>query len=73
MNDIGARAKKGERFPKPQRAYSMTQIEDGKPYDIWSHYAIERFPKRWENGEDWIEFEERRSPASRPRCKFGGG
>jgi len=52
MNDIGREASRGELFPKPGVGL-LTQIEDGKPYDMWSHYEIQRYRKTWQYGADW--------------------
>lgn len=41
----------------------MTQIEDNRPYDMWKHYEIARYPKKWACGPDWIEFTE-----EQPEC-----
>lgn len=57
MNAIAAETRKYEHFPKPGVGI-LTQIEDGKPYDMWSHYDIKRFAKTWESGSDWIVFKE---------------
>ena len=57
MDAIGREAKVWEPFPKPGIGL-LTQIEDGKPYDMWRHYEIERFPVTWEQGEDRITFRE---------------
>ena len=64
MDETGKEARKGELFPKPGIGL-LTQIEDGKPYDMWSHYQIQRFPKTWTFGEDWIEFHEEPVPCRR--------
>lgn len=57
MNDIAAQAQIGELFPKPGVGL-LKQIETGKPYDMWSHYEINRFNKHWEYGADWVDFVE---------------
>ena len=57
MNDIAVQARAGELFPKPGVGL-LRQICDGKPYDMWSHYQIQRFAKTWRHGRNWIEFEE---------------
>lgn len=62
MNDVARKARKGELFPKPGVGL-MTQIEDNRPYDMWKHYEIARYPKKWACGPDWIEFTE-----EQPEC-----
>ena len=62
MNDVAREARKGELFPKPGVGL-MTQIEDNRPYDMWKHYEIARYPKKWACGPDWIEFTE-----EQPEC-----
>lgn len=61
MNAIGSQAAAGAYFPKPGVGL-MRQMEDGLPYDMWRHYDIRRFPKRWEHGDDWITFTEEPIP-----------
>lgn len=61
LNHLGEEAAKGQLFPKPGVGL-LTQIEDGKPYDMWSHYAIQRFRKTWQHGTDWITFLEEPDP-----------
>jgi len=61
MDDIGREAGAGELFPKPGIGV-LTQIADGKPYDMWSHYEIQRYPKTWEMEKDGIIFREEPLP-----------
>ena len=62
MNDVARKARKGELFPKPGVGL-MTQIEDNRPYDMWKHSEIARYPTKWACGPDWIEFTE-----EQPEC-----
>ena len=57
MNDAGTEAMAGDFFPKPGVGL-MKQLKDRLPYNMWQHYEIRRFPKRWEHGADWIVFHE---------------
>lgn len=61
MNSVAVGAQVGEKFPKPGVGL-LTQIQDYLPYDMWSHYEIERFEKTWQHGGDWVEFEEKPIP-----------
>ena len=61
MNMAAAGVRTGEKFPKPGVGL-LTQIQDGLPYDMWSHYEIDRFEKTWRHGRDWVEFEEKPVP-----------